>query len=127
MLIQPLMSQKDRIEMVSGTIIPGSELEVDPSEIDSQGHFDPNKRKRPRPAPLTLYFTRREHSSRSCPFSIETLMTRLRTEIRRHGQVTQYHRPETAYSPQQQADDFWGRDEAASRRRGIRRRVPDVR
>jgi hypothetical protein len=41
MLVQPLMSQKERIELVAGTIILDTEREVDASELDDQGRFDP--------------------------------------------------------------------------------------
>jgi hypothetical protein len=45
MRVQPLMSPKERIEMVAGTIIPGTELEVDASELDEYGRYDPNKKR----------------------------------------------------------------------------------
>jgi hypothetical protein len=45
MLVQPLMSQKDRIELVAETIIPNTEREVDASELDDQGRFDPRKKR----------------------------------------------------------------------------------
>jgi hypothetical protein len=41
MLVQSLMSQKERIELVAGTIILDTEREVDASELDDQGRFDP--------------------------------------------------------------------------------------
>jgi hypothetical protein len=45
MLVQPLMSQKERIELVAATIIPDTEREVDESELDDQGGFDPRKKR----------------------------------------------------------------------------------
>jgi hypothetical protein len=45
MLVQPLMSQKERIELAAGTIIPDTEQEVDESELDDQGRFDPRKKR----------------------------------------------------------------------------------
>jgi hypothetical protein len=52
MLVQPLMSQKDRIDLVGGTIIGDSAREVDEAELDDQGRFDPRK-KRAADAPKT--------------------------------------------------------------------------
>ena len=45
MHIPPLKSQKGRIEMVGGSIIPDSEEEVDESELDNSGRFNQSKKK----------------------------------------------------------------------------------
>ena len=43
MRAQPLKSPLARIEMVAGTIIEGTEEEVEDSDLDELGRYDPKK------------------------------------------------------------------------------------